>query len=165
MDGTWGSAGLSDSDLNTLQRHVSCIVCVSGRRCKGCGSFLRQENGGKVCAPCGEKGHWALVNAMKRLPHYAKARTLEPEVAEKFWELCRNGFVRKCWGWRGGTNLSGLPIFYVDTKLFQARRVSFALRHGEISYGKYILARCGRRLCTNPRHLYASRGNRQYAKG
>ncbi len=156
----WDNAGLSDSDLNDLQRRVSFVCALSGRRCHECRCLLRFDNRGKTCAPCGEKKHWALVSAGKTLPLYTVDRVLEPEVVERFWDLCRNGSAKKCWGWRGGKNPSGFPIFYIHAILFQAKRVSFALQHGEIAYGKYILSRCGRRLCTNPQHLYASRGNK-----
>jgi len=150
MDGTWGSAGLSDSDLNTLQRHVSCIVCVSGRRCKGCGSFLRQENGGTVCAPCGEKKHWATWTATSG-PRYD--RPLTPEAIQRFWGLCRNGSARKCWGWRGVTNRTGYPVFGLHGVMYQARRVSFAIHRGALPQGQFVISQCGKRLCTNPEHL------------
>jgi len=150
MDGTWGSAGLSDSDLNDLQRRVSCTVHVSGRRCDGCGSFLRQENGGKMCAPCGQARHWATWTATSG-PRYD--RPLTPEVIKSFWAACRNGSPRKCWGWRGAKNRSGYPVFGLHGVMYQARRVSFGIHKGELPQGQFVISQCGERVCCNPEHL------------
>ena len=155
MDGTWGSAGISDSDLNDLQRRVSCLVHVSGRRCEGCGSFLRQDNGGKVCAPCSEKEFWAAWKENTRYTLsavYSKAE-ITPEVIERFWELCRNGSAKKCWGWRGSTSGAGLPIFRRRFWTYQARRVSFAIHGGGITEGEFVVSQCRNKVCCNPRHL------------
>ncbi len=139
------SGGFSDSDLNSMQRRVSCIVHLSGRRCKGCAAFLRQDNAGKECTPCIEKRVAALVQK--------DTRTLSPDVIAKYWALCVNGSKRGCWGWRGSKTAAGLPVIRVGYGLFYARRVSFQIHHGEIARPQYVAVECGQKVCTNPVHL------------
>ncbi len=160
----WDSeGGISDSDLNILQRRVSCLVHVSGRRCEGCRSFLRQDNGGKVCAPCREKEFWAAWRINHRAGDYY-THPITPQTIARFWALCRNGAARKCWGWRGPKNRSGLPVFSSQGTIYQARRVSFAIHSRELPQGVFIVSQCRETICCNPKHLAVAMYSRRNGK-
>ena len=160
MDG-YDSGGFSDSDLNIMQRTVSCIVYVSGRRCRGWGCYLRRDNDGTACAVCREKTFWAVWRRNHRAGAYF-VQPITPQTIAKFWALCRNGAARKCWGWRGPKNNSGLPVFALRGTIYQARRVSFAIHWGELQQGVFVISQCRKKVCCNPKHLgvaVSSKGN------
>ncbi len=156
----WDNAGLSDSDLNILQRAVSCIVELSGRHCKGCGCRLRRDNGGTVCAVCREKEFWAAWRINHRAGDYY-VHPITPKTIAKFWALCRNGSARKCWGWRGSKNRSGLPVFSSGGTMYQARRVSFGIHYRELPQGQFVISQCRKKICCNPKHLGVALSSRK----
>ncbi len=162
MDGN-DSGGFSDSDVTGMMRTVSCIVYASGRRCEGCGCFLRQENGGKVCAPCREKEFWTAWRINHQAGDYY-THSITPQTIARFWALCRTGTPRKCWGWRGPTNHSGLPVFSSERTIYQARRVSFAIHSRELPQGVFIVSQCRKKICCNPKHLAVAAYSRRNGK-
>ncbi len=154
MDGN-DSGGFSDSDVTGMMRTVSCLVYASGRRCAGCGCHLRLDNCGTVCAPCSEKTFWAAWEEKTRYALNAVYSKVEitPEVIERFWELCRNGSMKKCWGWRGPISGGGYPIFRRRFWTYQARRVSYAIHGGGVAEGEFVVSQCRNKVCCNPEHL------------
>jgi len=157
----WDSdGGLSDSDLNIMQRRVSFVFELSGRRCAGCGTFLRQDNGGTMCAPCREKEFWAAWHRSHRAGEYF-VQPITPQTIAKFWALCRNGAARNCWGWRGPKNRSGLPVFSSGGTIYQARRVSFAIHWRELPQGQFVISQCRKKICCNPKHLGVALSSRK----
>ncbi len=160
MDELFDGGGFSDSDLHDMQRRVSFVCALSGRRCRGCGCFLRHENGGTVCAPCREKEFWAAWRINHRAGDYY-THPITPQTIARFWALCRNGTPRKCWGWRGPTNHSGLPVFSSEGTIYQARRVSFAIHSRELAQGQFVISQCRKKICCNPKHLGVALSSRK----
>ncbi len=71
--------------------------------------------------------------------------------AERFW-----GYVSKgddCWVWRHQVSTKGYGQFWDGKATVPAHRFSFALEHGRIRPGMFILHSCHNRLCVRPLHL------------
>ncbi len=71
----------------------------------------------------------------------------------------RRGGPGECWPWCGPV-AKGLPTLRVkeggaEPKL-SAVKAAYQVHVGPVAAGRYVLPRCGNRLCVNPGHLYLS---------
>ena len=83
----------------------------------------------------------------------------EAEWTERFWSYVNRTRPDECWPWIG--NVSGHGYGTVrknfgpgDNRVLSSHAVAHHLHTGTDPCGRYILHRCGNRLCCNPSHLY-----------
>lgn len=69
-----------------------------------------------------------------------------------FWEKVDK--TDGCWLWRGCRDQRGYGQLTVHRKKWKAHRFSFALAHGEIPEGAWVLHACDVPACVNPDHLF-----------
>lgn len=58
-----------------------------------------------------------------------------------------------CWLWTASANFRGYGWFRVDGKTVKSHRMSWAIHHGPIPRGLYVLHSCDTPACVNPAHL------------
>jgi len=76
-----------------------------------------------------------------------------------FWKKVRKPKSPSgCWIWTAADNGYGYGafqagVYFNGKKETTAHRISFALEHGPIETGKWVLHHCNNRLCVNPAHM------------
>jgi hypothetical protein len=75
-------------------------------------------------------------------------------LEEYFARYLSKGAEDECWLWAGPRNSSGYGLLRVGGKTEHAHRASYAYHATPIPAGMYVLHRCDRPLCCNPRHLF-----------
>lgn len=86
---------------------------------------------------------------------------------ENFWAKTQIGTPDECWEWQGARTSSGYGNLSWHGVHVQAHRVAYYLRNGGIAlatafrqeerakrYRRFVLHKCGNRLCCNPDHLF-----------
>src|SRR5690606_6771721 len=70
--------------------------------------------------------------------------------AERFWAKVEK--TADCWVWTAAST-SGYGVFRLDSRNYQAHRLSFAWQNGAIPDGAEVDHTCFNRSCVNPAHL------------
>jgi len=122
-----------------------------------------------VCATCGKEFHREKFRPSKTglrgcsASCRAKigsriAQTLNLKgFEEQFWKRVpdRNpsGSPDDCWEWTGSKAGSGYGRFYAGGSSHYAHRASYAIHHGPVPEGFWVLHSCDNPPCVNPSHL------------
>lgn len=81
----------------------------------------------------------------------------DPDYAKKKMEWLLERVEKAkggCWLWTAGLIGGGYGGGYWRNQSNGAHRISYALYHGDVSSGTWVLHRCGVAACVNPDHLY-----------
>ncbi len=77
-------------------------------------------------------------------------------IEELFWSrVTKSDDADGCWTHSGSRGSHGYPQATARTnRSLPAHRVSWAIHHGPITNGLWVLHRCNNKLCVRPDHLY-----------
>lgn len=76
-------------------------------------------------------------------------------VQTRFWaKVDRTQGPDACWIWQGAKWPHGYGQFRYEKSLWTAHRMAWAMTHGSIPEGKWILHACDVPSCCNPAHLH-----------
>ncbi len=73
-------------------------------------------------------------------------------MLERFWKKVRKS--EGCWIWEGCRHPDGYGRFWLNGKHQPAHRVAYAITHGPIPEGLWVLHRCDNPPCVRPDHLF-----------
>lgn len=74
---------------------------------------------------------------------------------DQFWEhVDASGGPGACWPWLNGHDGYGYGTLERGEQTYQAHRVAYALAHGPLPTGLYVLHHCDNPPCCNPAHLF-----------
>lgn len=68
--------------------------------------------------------------------------------------VIKNEDPDKCWGWKGAILKGGYGQMRTDGRCFSSHRVAYELYNGNIPDDMWVLHKCDRPVCCNPRHLF-----------
>jgi len=81
-------------------------------------------------------------------------------TADTFWGRVSVGAEGHCWDWQGSRSArtpnggGGYGTLKWNRRYWYAHHVAYALTHGPIPEGAFVLHHCDDRVCCNPDHLY-----------
>lgn len=75
-------------------------------------------------------------------------------IEERFWPKVAKRGPKECWLWTGAEHGHGYGGISILGQSIPAHRVSWALAHGPVPPGKWVLHRCDTPRCVNPAHLF-----------
>jgi hypothetical protein len=81
-------------------------------------------------------------------------------VESRFWSKVRIAGPDECWLWIAGLRGKGYGCFRVGSRTdnsackLASHRCAWELTHGPVPDGLFVLHRCDRPSCCNPRHLW-----------
>jgi hypothetical protein len=81
---------------------------------------------------------------------------------EKFWSRVEVNDATECWPWLGATRTDGYGVVRIDSVLYKAHRIAWALSSNQdlpdwMSHRSSVVIdhTCGNKACCNPMHLDA----------
>ena len=74
---------------------------------------------------------------------------------EDFWNLLGDIETDECVDWPRPPGDRGYGQYRCLNKLWRTHVLSYTLTYGSVPKGKQVNHKCGRKICCNPKHLYA----------
>ena len=86
----------------------------------------------------------------------ALTRRESPDVriSRRFWSRVSRQADDDCWEWNGARSSAGYGQIRTREGLFYAHRMAWALTHGPVPIGMWVLHACDNPCCCNPSHLF-----------
>jgi hypothetical protein len=76
-------------------------------------------------------------------------------AAERFWaQVDRSAGPEGCWPWTGARSSADYGVFGLNRAVVGSHRHAYALWHGPIPAGLWVLHKCDNPPCCNPAHLF-----------
>lgn len=77
-----------------------------------------------------------------------------PGLADRLWSKVLRGEPDACWIWTAAVGEKGHPVMSIGALGSRsARRMVWALEHGEVPKRRMVTTTCGQKRCLNPAHL------------
>ncbi len=79
---------------------------------------------------------------------------VEMDAKERIKSNIKLNKITGCWEWQGATVGNGYGLVTFNYKATRVHRLSYQAFVGEIKDGLYVLHKCDRPICCNPKHLF-----------
>lgn len=89
-------------------------------------------------------------------------KELTAKIVENFRESVQRG--TGCWRWLGETDKAGNPMKRIKGKRYNAQRIAWIIRFGDLDDNIEVQAKCKNPQCMNPQHLFIE-GQKKTANG